>query len=298
MTAFTIFVFGGMSTEVALRCGVTRASQPQPAPDGVEMQPEMQPETQSRQTEMQSREKRASLAADAAAAAEGWLRPGGWAEGWGFGPVGAAGRTDLLGRDEGEDEGEGAASDEGADEGRPQARNNSGRLPLGLLAGGEHAMDHARRPRGAARRPCSLPRWLGAAIALVAVFALGTASGRPPMCAAPEPALPSERANERTKSGHAITNASTPESGVSREGAPRRSAPDETPRASHAEHSARVQRENGPTPADSHPALHEHEHHHEKKSNGENASQHHPHEGHGKVADGPPPAGHTRFRIR
>ena len=184
MTAFTIFVFGGMSTEVAFRCGVTRASQPQPAPDGVEMQPEMQ-------TEMPSREKLSSPAAGAAAAAEGWLRPGGWAEGWGFGPVGAPGRTDLLSRDEGEDEGE------GADEGRPQVRNKSGRLPLGLLTGAEHATDHARQPRGAARRPCSLPRSLAAAIALVAVFALGTSFGRPAMCAAPQPALPNERTNER-----------------------------------------------------------------------------------------------------
>ena len=290
MTAFTIFVFGGMSTEVAFRCGVTRASQPQPAPDGVEMQPEMQ-------TEMPSREKLSSPAAGAAAAAEGWLRPGGWAEGWGFGPVGAPGRTDLLSRDEGEDEGEGEGEGEdegeGADEGRPQVRNKSGRLPLGLLTGAEHATDHARQPRGAARRPCSLPRSLAAAIALVAVFALGTSFGRPAMCAAPQPALPNERTNERTKSGHANANASTPESGVSREGGPRRPAPDETPRASHADHSARVQRENGPTPADSHPAPHEHEHHHEKKSNGENSSQHQPHEGHGKVADGPSV---TRFR--
>ena len=182
-----------MSTEVALRCGVTRASQPQPAPDGVEMQPEMQ----SRQPEMQSREKRASLAAGAAAAAEGWLRPGGWAEGWGFGLVGAAGRTDLLSRDEGE--GEGAASDEGADEGRPQARNNSGRLALGLLTGGEHAMDHARRPRGATRRPCSRRRagWARPSPSRLSSPSAPPPADRPRAPRRSPPCRASERANGR-----------------------------------------------------------------------------------------------------
>ena len=244
VTAFTIFVFGGLSTDVALRCGVTRASQPQPEGDGVEMQAEVQPRGK------QPRGKQTSRVASAAATAEGWLRPGGWAEWWGFGPVGAY--TDTLSpgggtgehgaEDEGEDEGE--ASDEGPDEGRPQRRNSSGRLPLQLLTGGGQAY----KAHGTARRFCSLPRWLAASIAVLGVFALGAASGRPAICSAPEPPLPS-----------------------------------------HADHLARVQRGNGPTPADSHQAPHDHEHHHEheKKSNGENATQHHPHEAHGKVADGP-----------
>ena len=242
VTAFTIFVFGGLSTDVAVRCGVTRASQPQPEADGVEMQAEMQPR------EKRSRERRTSLVASAA---EGWLWPGGWAEAWGFGPVGASMCMDTLSpgggtgahgaEDEGEDEGE--AGGEGPDEG--QRRNNSGRLPLQHLTGG----GQARKPPGTARRSCSLPRWLAAAIAVLGIFALGAASGRPAICA-PELALPS-----------------------------------------HADHLARVQRENGPTPADSHQAPHDHERHHEKKSNGENATQHHPHEAHGKVADGKVAAG-------
>ena len=154
VTAFTIFVFGGLSTDVAVRCGVQRR---QPQLDGTEMQPRPAVAT-------------ASLMTAAVTTAENWLGAGRWS----FGPVGAPNEPSGPGCDA-----HCAEEGDGSDGDVPLRRGGTAasRGPL-------HA-DHARKPIDTAMRSCALPRWLAAAILLLGVLALW-ASGRQAMCGAPE----------------------------------------------------------------------------------------------------------------
>lgn len=171
VTAFTIFVLGGLSTEVAVRCGVT-VPRHQPQPDGTEMQPRPAAAT-------------ASIFADAAATAESWLGLGAW----GFGPVGASTGPSSSGSDVhcAEDD------DDGSDDGPPPRHGGTATSKAPL-----HTDDQARTPVGAAQRPCTVPRCLAAAVLVLGVVALWT-SGRGAVCGAPELSLLSHAAPELSR---------------------------------------------------------------------------------------------------